>query len=111
MKKLKSSLGAKIAALILLAVMLVVTAASITGMVVLIGNESYLDDGESIRISLLSSAVREAENDLEYLINALPVKANWPGRASVILYYTESYSAENSNLCIRITDEDGKILF
>ena len=111
MKKLKSSLGAKIAALILLAVMLVVAAASIVGMVILIGNESYLDNGESIRISLLSSAVREAENDLKYLINALPVEANEPGRESVITYYAEKYSVENSNLCIRIRDEDGKILF
>ena len=53
MKKLLSSLAAKAVAMILLVVMLLVATASVVGTVVLVGDNGYLDNGKSLRQSLL----------------------------------------------------------
>ena len=112
MKKLLSSLAAKAVAMILLVVMLLVATASVVGTVVLVGDNGYLDNGKSLRQSLLSTVVYQAARDLEPLMDMLGQNdTQWIGYDTIVSYYEQEYDAAASNLCIRITDEDGKTLF
>lgn len=60
MKKLKSSLAAKAAAIFLLVAMLAVAAGAVVGTVALAGHGSYLDNGDRIREGLLNVVVSNA---------------------------------------------------
>ena len=111
MKKLKSSLAAKAAAIILLVAMLAVAAGAAVGTVVLVSNDSYLDNGDSIRSSLLNSVVYETGEDLHTLLSALAQTKGGAGAETLVAHCKEKYSPENSNLCIRVTDEDGNVVF
>lgn len=111
MKKLKSSLAAKATAVFLLIAMTLVAAGTITATVILVGNDSYLDNGARIHNSLFSAVVRDALTDLEPLADMLARSDNQMGDESIAAYYQDVYSEENSNLCIRITDSDGKVRF
>ena len=112
MKKLLSSLAAKAVAMILLVVMLLVATVSVVGTVVLVGDNGYLDNGKSLRQSLLSTVVYQAARDLEPLMDMLGQNdTQWIGYDTIVSYYEQEYDAAASNLCIRITDEDGKTLF
>lgn len=112
MKKLLSSLAAKAVAMILLVVMLLVATVSVVGTVVLVGDNGYLDNGKSLRQSLLSTVVYQAARDLEPLLDTLGQNdTQWIGYDTIVSYYEQEYDAAASNLCIRITDEDGKTLF
>ncbi len=111
MKKLKSSLAAKAAAIFLLVAMLAVAAGAVVGTVALAGHGSYLDNGDRIREGLLNVVVSNASGDLQTLLGALAQKKGGEGEETLVAYYGEKYSPENSNLCIRVTDADGRVLF
>ena len=111
MKKLKSSLAAKAAAIFLLVAMLAVAAGAVVGTVALAGHGSYLDNGDRIREGLLNVVVSNASGDLQTLLGALAQKKGGEGEETLVAYYGEKYSPENSNLCIRVTDTDGQELF
>ena len=111
MKKLKSSLAAKAAAIFLLVAMLAVAAGAVVGTVALGGYDSYLDNGDRIREGLLNVVVSNASGDLQTLLGALAQKKGGEGEETLVAYYGEKYSPENSNLCIRVTDTDGQELF
>lgn len=111
MKKLKSSLAAKAAAIFLLVAMLVVAAGAIVGTVALVGHDSYLDNGDRIREGFLHVVVSNASGDLQTLLGALAEAKDGAKEESLIAYYKEKYSPANSNLCIRVTDTGGQELF
>lgn len=111
MKKLKSSLAAKAAAIFLLVAMLAVAAGAVVGTVALAGYDSYLDNGDRIREGFLHTVVSNASGDLQTLLGALAQKKGGEGEETLVAYYGEKYSPENSNLCIRVTDTDGQELF
>ena len=111
MKKLKSSLAAKAAAIFLLVAMLAVAAGAVVGTVALAGHGSYLDNGDRIREGLLNVVVSNASGDLQTLLGALAQTKGGEGEETLVAYYGEKYSPENSNLCIRVTDTDGQELF
>lgn len=111
MKKLKSSLAAKAAAIFLLVAMLAVAAGAVVGTVALAGYDSYLDNGDRIREGLLNVVVSNASGDLQTLLGALAQTKGGEGEETLVAYYGEKYSPENSNLCIRVTDTDGRVLF
>lgn len=111
MKKLKSSLAAKAAAIFLLVAMLAVAAGAVVGTVALAGYDSYLDNGDRIREGFLHTVVSNASVDLQTLLSALAQKKGGEGEETLVAYYGEKYSPENSNLCIRVTDTDGQELF
>lgn len=88
MKKLLSSLAAKAVAMILLVVMLLVATASVVGTVVLVGDNGYLDNGKSLRQSLLSTVVYQAARDLEPLMDMLGQNdTQWIGYDTIVSYY------------------------
>ena len=111
MKKLKSSLAAKAAAIFLLVAMLAVAAGAVVGTVALAGHGSYLDNGDRIREGLLNVVVSNASGDLQTLLGALAQTKGGEGEETLVAYYGEKYSPENSNLCIRVTDTDEQELF
>lgn len=111
MKKLKSSLAAKAAAIFLLVAMLAVAAGAVVGTVALAGYDSYLDNGDRIREGFLHTVVSNASVDLQTLLGALAQTKGGEGEETLVAYYGEKYSPENSNLCIRVTDTDGQELF
>ena len=111
MKKLKSSLAAKAAAIFLLVAMLAVAAGAVVGTVALAGYDSYLDNGDRIREGFLNVVVSNASGDLQTLLGALAQTKGGEGEETLVAHYGEKYSPENSNLCIRVTDTDGQELF
>ena len=111
MKKLKSSLAAKAAAIFLLVAMLAVAAGAVVGTVALAGYDSYLDNGDRIREAFLHTVVSNASVDLQTLLGALAQTKGGESEEMLVAYYEEKYSPENSNLCIRVTDEDGRVVF
>lgn len=112
MKSLKSSLAAKATAIVLLVAMLIFLAASVAGIVVLVGNDSYLDNGTRLKNTMLSSVVCRAEEECYPLLDTL-AEGNTDSAAyhAMLEYYNERFAPENSNLRIEITDENGKLLF
>lgn len=112
MKSLKSSLAAKATAIVLLVAMLILLAASVAGIAVLVGNDSYLDNGTRLKNTMLSSVVCRAEEECYPLLDTL-AEGNTDSAAyhAMLEYYNERFAPENSNLRIEITDENGKLLF
>lgn len=112
MKKLQSSLAAKAVAAIVLVAALLVAAAAVAGTVVLVGNDSYLYNSTRIQTSLLSNVVYNAAGDLQPLMATLANgQSDWPGYDATLSYYQDEFSADKTNLCILITDRNGKTLF
>lgn len=104
MKKLCSSLAAKAAALVLLGFFLLLGAVSAALSVALFAENAYFDNGAELKTELLNSAAARIGHRLgtELLYN------DESERRGLTDNYAARYAAEKSNLCIRITDENGK---
>lgn len=112
MKKLLSSFAAKAVAVFVLIAALLVAAASVTGAVILVGNDSYLYGASQVQTSLLSSVIYDTSGDFQPLMEALASgRSDWPGYDSMVAYYQDEFRADKTNLCILITDKSGKTLF
>ncbi len=107
MKKLCSSPAAKIAAVLLLCLFLLIGAASTALTVVLFSENAYFDSGMDLKTRMLSDAAYRTGqlcgDDLLY--------RSGEDRTARLAYYSAQYAPENSNLCIRITDGDGNTVF
>lgn len=106
MKKLRSSLAAKAAAVLLLLVFLTTCALSVFGAVILFEYNAYAG-GTELEAAMLSTQADRTAAELESMFDLYGDESAW--KEQLELYRTR-YAPENSNLCISVT-VDGKSVF
>lgn len=106
MKKLKSSLGAKTAAVFLLVIFLALLALSVVGAFILGEEEVYLDGGAQLKTDMLNSVAWDTVSDCETLAHSFGTDA-W---AEFLANYEERYQPEKSNFYVSVS-VDGQTKF
>ncbi len=107
MKQLRCKLWAKITAVLLLLLLVIVWAASAVGVAVLAVNDAYFDDGRTLRHNALDSGAYYYRSHLYQHLEAL----TYPN----LFYINErefqdQFSRENCNYWFTVTDTEGNVL-
>ena len=111
MKQLKSKLWAKITALLLLAVFAVGAVFCGIGTVLLTMENSYLDDGESLRHKVNETILlSELDDVVIFYEDALEMK-HQGDNGEYLSFFQERYDIRNTNLRVTIQELDGTILY
>jgi signal transduction histidine kinase len=105
MKKLQAKLSAKICAVFLFCVMLLICAAGAVGIFVCIRYDVYLDSGRSFRESVLSDLSYSQMNDILADYESV---IDYPSEAE---YFEQLYASDNCNLSFTISNARGDVLY
>lgn len=111
MKKVQSSLAVKIAAVLLLIIFLVTTVLSICGIMVVINENVYLDNGRKLRTDVLNYLCEREKEKIEFNLWAITLDDSGEHAKQWEEQIASNYLPENSNYRFTITDEAGKTLF
>ena len=111
MKQLKSKLWAKITALLLLAVFAVGAVFCGIGTVLLTMENSYLDDGETLRRSVNESILRSEIDDVAVFYEDALEMEHHGDNGAYRSFFEERYDIRNTNLRVTIQELDGTILY
>jgi signal transduction histidine kinase len=105
MKQLQSKLWAKICAIILFCISLVICAASAAGIYACACYNVYSDGGQGLRENTLSSLVYSQMDDI------LDEYTGAVQNPELMSYFQQRYDQDSSNLSITIRDVDGNVVY